>query len=1093
MIHSVASIEPEPETPYFIKPHGFRPNSIFVGRKEELAQMHQMLFDKKRREEGTSAVLLQSLPGGGKTHLARQYVFDHIKDFPGGIFWIRAKSQEQLAAGFWEIARQVALKPSTCVDASSLDPSQFVLIVKDWFGANQEWLLVLDGIHFDHTDELLRYIPDSKNSSLIFTSTEWSVVGDHHFMNPQVIKLPLLSAREAQDLFLLELNRTNPSSDELNQAMELVQRMEFLPVVIHAGVQRLNATGEPLARFARHYATGPKLRGLETFNDVVGELESADAVEALNLMRIICFFSGHVPVEMIVLGLNALETIDIHIKTYEVSSGRSLNNTFKILNRFALVERSEHNVSMRSSQSSGTSRETLIDGVDIIRLHSVVQDFFVDSLKADGHLSLWLDRAVSVFCTSYDMANRRIQRKSNSGLVVGDYRVYEIHGTRLMQHITRNEKKIAELGKTREVLDSCLKEVKQQIDTRTRTSSEDLVLGRRETFQTSIFNRSGSSSDTGPETPGSFDRESSGRLTWDTETKVQHESPVSIHEERMQYDDGLYRVPYLPYPVTEDQGYDGDRDEVMTERPLQRSTSPDLSAETQRTLARRRHPRDRSSHVDLHRTIRAMERNRYRDSAGAWRQVNARVPDPRVSHETANPKDWSRTTSNGPVPGKSSAQAVLSHISKNSPPPLNFRGFRDHRPPSTLSSPRSETGGYLSSSNVPPAVDDALPQELPLLSTRGRSTSRASLTPLEIPAISVPTPTPYPVENRLPIVSDSLGMQTSPSLVYGQPYPIAGMAVYGPPRVFVPENLPVVTPSQQYPRQVGPLPIEYVASTSYPIWNPVNSPITTTQQGTIINHIDPAPQALFPDENRLDSNYIYHSGYTSQPLSRNGSNQSAGTVAAGVKNRRPSLAESEPMPQLPNFSPRIAPTSYQMYEDLALVPRSELDELRSGSNQGGRGRSRFRWAGWRTPRLGFGHAALIERVDQWVPQNEYAGSENSSDTGPAPSVSRTRSQPSLGTRPARLSQSPLSGISNIMLSDNEAPAMSRSTSGSASGGVRVGNRVVAFGDKVTPSAVDRLRSELTSSEAVDGLGPPYDVVSGIGRRARGLSSPERPR
>lgn len=101
MVRSTASIEPdEPQNEnalFFIKPSGFRPNSLFVGRETQLSELHKMLFDKKRRAQGTSAVLVQSLPGGGKTHLAREYVYDHRDDFPGGIFWLRAKSPVELA------------------------------------------------------------------------------------------------------------------------------------------------------------------------------------------------------------------------------------------------------------------------------------------------------------------------------------------------------------------------------------------------------------------------------------------------------------------------------------------------------------------------------------------------------------------------------------------------------------------------------------------------------------------------------------------------------------------------------------------------------------------------------------------------------------------------------------------------------------------------------------------------------------------------------------------------------------------------------------------------------------------------------------
>jgi len=307
MIRSVASIEPD-ENDYdgeqlFIKPPGFRPNSLFVGRQEELNELHKMLFDPRRRSEGTSAVLIQSMPGGGKSHLARQYVYEHRQYYPGGIFWLRAKSLSELAMGFWEIARIAAIKSAMVdEDFKILDENdQFIKIVTRWLNHRHDWLMVLDGIHFD--DHFRKFIPDSTNTSLIYTSTEKSVSGDHHFVNPQLLKLPALSAREAQQLLLLELGKREPfSKDDLLHSMELVQAMGFLPVVIHTVAQRLKATDEPLARYARSYASGPRLRDLNAFTSVADQLRQLEAFEALNLMMIICFYSQHIPVEMISLG-----------------------------------------------------------------------------------------------------------------------------------------------------------------------------------------------------------------------------------------------------------------------------------------------------------------------------------------------------------------------------------------------------------------------------------------------------------------------------------------------------------------------------------------------------------------------------------------------------------------------------------------------------------------------------------------------------------------------------------------------------------------------------------------------------------------------
>lgn len=53
----------------------------------ELQDLDRRLFDK-RRHDGTACVLLHGQPGGGKSHLARQYVNKNRKKFAGGVFWI---------------------------------------------------------------------------------------------------------------------------------------------------------------------------------------------------------------------------------------------------------------------------------------------------------------------------------------------------------------------------------------------------------------------------------------------------------------------------------------------------------------------------------------------------------------------------------------------------------------------------------------------------------------------------------------------------------------------------------------------------------------------------------------------------------------------------------------------------------------------------------------------------------------------------------------------------------------------------------------------------------------------------------------------
>jgi hypothetical protein len=997
MIHSVASIEPDLDpldnssklslsAPLFIKPPGFRPNSLFVGRETELADMHRMLFDKKRRAEGVSAVLLQSLPGGGKTHLARQYVYTHLHDFPGGIFWVRAKSQEQLEAGFWDIATRVAFKPD-----DKLDCRDFIRAVCEWFSTHHNWLLVLDGIQFEHSDELRQFIPDSMDSSMIYTSTEGNVGGDHHFMNPQVIRIPLLSAREAQELFLLELEKSHPTQDDRLNSMELVRRMGFLPLVIHAVAQRLKATQEPLREFVRKYGNRPRLGELDTYVTIAEQLKEQKAFEALDLISTVCFFSQHIPVEMIALGLRA---IDINLKSYEPGIGRSLNNTFVILNRYALIDRSGQEDAVQSSQASTVSKESLVerDNVDVIRLHSVVQDFFIDSIYKRDMTAQWLRRAINLFTCSYERGTSKIKGKTNAGLVA-DYRNYEIHGSRLLGHLDRLEKKHPVLPEQRKALEYAQQDIQAEIDRRTRDSSTEFVKDRSGRPQASIFDRTSSSSDTGPDTPGLFDPTS----TWGTDGKLQLESPQSMHDAFHIID---LRKSHFPSMPDNDIGYDTDRDELpimkdvshRTARPTSttiasntsnKSTtahnSPNLEGNEWQVFRRKPH----SSRSSLHRTTRTMENHRYHDTAGSWRAVYPSASDPRVMHEIAHGSmtpinaSESRPMSRGRLSGHSTAEVALTQISKTSPPPGRGGGFIQDRGRSAHRATKSEDSASLIASATRPAYSQPTASDSPMTATyQGPSL------PIPISASSKPnsqdgsiTPAVQSLQ-KLPHgyfhAMDS-PMSSGPGFIYQQPYPNSSTNLSHMPlhpgasdSNLQPYHLPAQSAHPYpdsglepplYPRQGGPLPIEYTAGASSPLKrdHPHSPPLSP-----IPYHSFPATKCLVQGEgpySQLLGSSLHPNGYSSQPMSRDPSGQSSGSnrshsslgedVGRGVGSRRPSFAETEPAPDLPAFSPTIKPTSYQVYE--TAMQRNDSGRVRKSPRLGFSSLAGDDGAGWGSP------------------------------------------------------------------------------------------------------------------------------------------------
>ncbi|KAJ2901824.1 Protein SERAC1 [Zalerion maritima] len=610
----------------FVVPDGFRPNSFFKGREDEMKALHRVLMNKSRRLGGTASALIHGMPGSGKTCLAREYVFRHIRNFPGGIFWVRAKSLKEAEDAFWRIARHEAFR--SCHSPEDIrdlrDQTKMVEIVKKWLNKREDWLMIVDGIHF--TDEgMSQLIPFTVNTSLIYTSTE-RVIGDHRFNNPSLLDLPKLRALEAQELLLDEIGKKSPhTQDDLVRAMELVQLMENLPLMIHVAAQQITATGEPLSKYLRSYKKSPKVGSLPAYRAVLRQLRDRGQTEALNLMFILSFFSQEVPYELLAFGLRALDGATPVKSRDGFSYHASLNTTFKVLISFGLIERNVDD-SPTSSQTSGTrSQDHATDGLDILKLHSVVQAFFIDTLP-ERDISFWLDRAIAVYCHSYDDADRRIKADPNAGLPE-DYRFYRTHGEKLMSHLIKQEKKHAGIGR--------LASARQELETRYSTINseiEDLTesLLNGEGAVVSIF-RSPSISDSDMTTPASeADDGGPGYFPGGGGDAMPVASPISYeraHENVPQFhrpypaDDFYGEMPYMPsdHLTDDDVTVTPGLDSSVVLEGFDNSVLPGDNDDS------------RGWTTVAHRTIKRNSSRRYRDHAGAWRQTTDQVVDPRVS------------------------------------------------------------------------------------------------------------------------------------------------------------------------------------------------------------------------------------------------------------------------------------------------------------------------------------------------------------------------------------------------------------------------------------------------------------------------------
>lgn len=543
--------------------------------------------------------------------------------------------------------------------------------------------------------------------------------------------------------------------------------------------------------------------------------------------------------------------------------------------------------------------------------------------------------------------------------------------------------------------------IKDQIDRRTPESSHFIANERPDAFQTSIFDRTSSSSDTGPETPFD-DKLHSTASTWGLgHDKVTIESPKSLLHRNTDFARPVV-LPSAQFPPLSvpDDGYESDRESVaMTVQPSQRTVVPALaspiSAGGAWETVKSRRQRVKPARLDLrnHRTTRVMEKQRYRDSAGAFRAVSKQAIDPRLSQETAHGfLDSPRSQSRGRFSGQSGAEIALAHISKHSPPPARGGGSIRDRSSSRRDVDRPRLTSKIASYAAAAAGTMTEPAtgywEQPRPATEPQGDSSVPNSSLEVrpPSSAIAALQKIPIEvNRSPSTPHSPNTPIPPyppppGFSYQQPYPTSDTAVYQIPGQYSQENLalsPDPYPSTLYPRKTGPIPYESLQPPSlsasprkrdlphdYSAWHSqtyseiLPPPAAHAMQQNLSlssPNIRSSEGTYYPGRPEF-SGPAHHDGYTSQPMSRDASGQSAQSHhsthsenAADMSRRRPSLAETEPMPQLPVFSPRIPPTSYQVYE-------------RMRDERGWRG-DRDRGLIRKSPRLGF--ARVSERLEAW--------------------------------------------------------------------------------------------------------------------------------
>ncbi|KAJ5674035.1 hypothetical protein N7462_009474 [Penicillium macrosclerotiorum] len=670
--------------------------------QKELEVLHNRLFKAKARVDRAMAVLIAGVPGSGKTHLARQYVFAQRECYPGGIFWIDTKSRESAYKCFWEIAQAATLiDRKEAEDPEYQESRTYVNAVRNWLQSRSEWLLVFDGITFDHDDDINEFrpfLPWNKRCSIIYTSIDATLRKKQRLFEPYCLSIPRLKVEDACKLLYKDLGIKKPTPEQTAKAKEIVQHYECLPLAIHAIGHRLNATGKPIEKYrVRHQVTDKKLA--EPFLSIMNDLFRLQQREALNLVNLLSFLGHHIPVGLLNFGRSAMSASNAEILTSaQTGEDPDLDTTLGILIHYGLVERTSDadalfhqnwspNQSMDekpadaklppelSESLTESSQEGFFSiyrgnlAVDVVKIHSVVQGFCRDELRIKdeeykdvarkddpGFFDSWLILATHFLCKSYETAKEKMAHYHDYG-IVRDYREYETHASRLAEFFPKkpsigNHPPV--IREARESLRQLMKSISNEID---RMSPSSSMEGARN--QKSVFDRSSSSSSSFPDSSadeGGLSRQST--WAWTESGSMRAESPEEIVAPPR------FRLELFPPHIFRQAGSESeDGYETDGEGKEAPGISPAHSQMSQATEKPKQSPASLSPPVlsdeqedwqvvDRHSRLRTRQRQPRKRTRGPWRFQSANPLTPLVKIS--------------PIQGKGSSSRVSSEEGSSS-------------------------------------------------------------------------------------------------------------------------------------------------------------------------------------------------------------------------------------------------------------------------------------------------------------------------------------------------------------------------------------------------------------------------------------------
>ena len=217
----------------------FNPNSLFVGRKNDLKALASNLQVNKSTVSEKVETAVISGPGGiGKTQLASEFVHRYGQYFLGGVFWLSFANQQAIPAEIAECGTTIGLEMRLDFNSLTLD-DQVRLVLSAWQSSLPR-LLVFDNCE----NEMLlnKWRPRTGSCRVIVTSrqSDWSLE-----LGIKRVSLEILKREESIEL----LTKYRPNLITVNLE-PIAHELGDLPLAIHmAGsflhTYRNSTLGEP--------------------------------------------------------------------------------------------------------------------------------------------------------------------------------------------------------------------------------------------------------------------------------------------------------------------------------------------------------------------------------------------------------------------------------------------------------------------------------------------------------------------------------------------------------------------------------------------------------------------------------------------------------------------------------------------------------------------------------------------------------------------------------------------------------------------------------------------------------------------------------